>query len=151
MESQKKSEKFISDEEFVGLWQDLNRNQQRFAVAMLEAPTKKEAALEIGVEPASVYHWPDVLDDVIDYLIVNAAKSAFDLLVDSVVKAAAVKRAGLDSDNEHIRQDVSSDILDRVLGRATQHTEITGEDGGPVKQEITEIVVEHPNAEPVED
>lgn len=115
------------------LWGRLTRNQQRFAIAMLEFPTKKDAAIAVGLEPQTVYRWPDEVDQVIDRLIKDAADSAYEILKDSVVKAAAIKRAGLDSEDERMRQSVSTEILDRVLGRATQHLEHTGEDGGPIE------------------
>lgn len=113
-----------------GLWSQLSRNQQRFCVAMLECPTKKDGAEAIGLDPRTVYRWPEIVDQVIEYLINDAAQSAYDILEQSVVKAAQIKRTGLDSDDEKTRQSVSTEILDRILGRATQHTEITSPEGG---------------------
>lgn len=118
---------------FVEMWQALSFSQQRFAIAMLECPTKKDAALAVGIQPDTVYRWPNIVDDVVDRLLENAAMSAYEILEASVVKAAGVKRAGLDSDDAKLRQDVSSEILDRILGRAKQRLEHTGEGGGPIE------------------
>jgi hypothetical protein len=100
---------------------------------MLEYPTKKEAAEAIGLDPRTVYRWPDAIDEAIEFLISDAIQSAHDILEQSVVKAAQIKRAGLDSDDEKLRQGVSSEILDRMLGRATQRQEISGPEGGPIE------------------
>ena len=118
------TDKSISEADFLRLWGDLSHNQQRFAVAMLECPSKKEAAIAIRLEPDTVYRWGSGLDDVIDYMRGRARDAASGVLVSSVIKAATIKRAGLDSGEEKIRQDVASEILDRVLGRATQRQDI---------------------------
>lgn len=119
-------DKSISDPDFLQLWRGLSRNQQRFAVAMLEYPSKKQAALAIGVEPDTVYRWPPAVDIVIDVILGGAAMAAHKILEDSVVKAAMIKRGGLDSDDEKMRQVASDAIMDRVMGKPTQHQEFTG-------------------------
>lgn len=126
MDSSQNTEKSTSSPELTQLWRGLSHNQRRFAVAMLECPTKKDAALSVGVTPDAVYRWPETVDRVIELLMEDAAQSAYGILEQSVVKAAAIKRAGLDSDDERVRQGVSTEILDRVLGKAMQRQEITG-------------------------
>jgi len=119
------AEKSISDTSLAELWNQLSRNQQRFAVAMLECSTKKEGALAIGLEPDTVYRWPAMVDVVIERLMNSAASSAYEILKGSVVKAANIKREGLESQDEKLRQDVSTEVLDRILGRATQKHDVT--------------------------
>jgi len=143
MGSSETVENYISEAGNGRLWGKLTRNQQRFCIAMLECPTKKDAAIAVGLEPQTVYRWPDEVDRVIEQLIHSAAGSAYEILKDSVVKAAAIKHAGLDSDDERTRQGVSTEILDRVLGRALQRQEISGPEGGPIPTENTIIVREH--------
>jgi hypothetical protein len=126
------TDKSISEADFQRLWAVLSHNQQRFAVAMLECPTKKEAAIAVGLEPDTVYRWNGETDVVIAYMRDRARDAAFGVLESAVVKAATIKRAGLDSNDEKMRQDVASEVLDRVLGRATQRTEVSGPDGGPI-------------------
>ena len=128
------------EEDFLQLWRRLTRNQQRFAVAMLEFSQKAQAAVAVGLKPDTVYRWPDIVDKVIDMLMEDAATVAYNILEDSVAKAAMIKRDGLDSDDEKIRQTVSDSILDRILGRPTQRQELTGKGGAPIPISIIEPV-----------
>ena len=129
MNDGKMEEKSTSDTNFRRLWQQLTHNQRRFAVAMLDSPSKKEAALACELEPNTVYKWNGVVDEVVEILLERAADSAYDILEGNVVKASMVKVAGLDSTEEKVRQDVASEVLDRVMGKPTQRQEISGPDG----------------------
>lgn len=133
MESEKMEEESTSEANFRRLWQQLTHNQRRFAVAMLDSPTKKDAALACELEPNTVYKWNGIVDEVVEILLDRAADSAYDILEGNVVKASMVKVAGLDSTEEKVRQDVASEVLDRVMGKPTQRQEISGPDGGPVE------------------
>ncbi len=106
---------------------------------MLECKTKKEAARLIDIKPDTVYHWNGLVDEALVLARVDIQSASVGILEAASSKAAAVKTAGLDSDNERIRQDSASEILDRNLGKPTQRQEITGKDGDaiPIKY-ITE-------------
>uniref|UniRef100_A0A6M3J661 Uncharacterized protein n=1 Tax=viral metagenome TaxID=1070528 RepID=A0A6M3J661_9ZZZZ len=130
MDSNDLEDKSISDADFRRLWQQLTHNQRRFAVAMLDYPSKKEAALAVQIEPNTAYKWNSHVDDVVKFLLDRAAESAFDILEGGVVKAAMLKLAGLDSDDEKTRQGVATEVLDRILGRATQKQEVDVTSGG---------------------
>lgn len=56
------------------------------------------------------------------------------ILEDAVEEAAIVKTGGLKSRNEHIRQAASSEILDRQIGKPTQHEQV--EQSGAVRVEV---------------
>ena len=116
-------------EQLSELWNELTRNQRRFAVAMQEHPTKKDAAISIGLEPDTVYRWNGIVDDVVELLSNDVAAAAYSILESYGTKAAMIKVGGLDSDTEKVRQDSSSEILDRIMGRPTQRNELTGADG----------------------
>ena len=131
MGSKSMEEKSTSEANFGRLWQQLTHNQRRFAVAMLDSPTKKDAAISCRLEPNTVYKWNGVVDDVVEILLDRAADSAYEILEGQVVKAAMVKVAGLDSEDEKVRQAEASEILDRVLGKPTQKQEVSGPDGKP--------------------
>ncbi len=131
-------EKSTSDT-FQELWQRLDHNQQRFAVAMLTSATKKDAAQAIGLEPNTVYKWNGTIDLVVDFMRNHAAEAALGIVQANATKAAMVKAAGLDSNDEKIRQDVATELLDRNLGRATQRQEITGAGGEPISPIIVYI------------
>jgi hypothetical protein len=118
--------------EFRELWQTLTHNQQRFAIAMLSSKTKKDAAQAVGLEPNTVYGWNGEVDAAVDFMRNHSAVATLGIIEANATKAAMIKAAGLDSDNEKLRQDVASEILDRILGKATQHQEVTGPNGTPL-------------------
>ena len=128
MEQQPNQIKSIS-EKFPSQWAALTRNQRRYVIAMLDSPTKKEAAEMIGVQPDTVYHWNSDVDDLIAIIEADRQAAALVILSNQAPMAAMVKVAGLESGNESVRQGASTEILDRVLGKPTQRTELTGMDG----------------------
>ena len=44
----------------------------------------------------------------------------------------AVKVAGLDSENERVRQDAATELIEWELGKAKQTSEYLGKDGQPI-------------------
>jgi len=116
-------EKSIS-ERFAEEWATLGHNQRRFVIAMLESSSKKEAALSIGIKPDTAYRWNGAIDTAIELARSDIQAAALGILQAVSTKAAAVKSAGLDSENERVRQDVASEILDRNLGKPTQRSEV---------------------------
>lgn len=126
--------------EFAALWNELTPTQKRFAVAMQEYPSKKEAAEAIGIAPQTAYNWNGAINKVVEFMISEAALATLGIIQANATKAAMVKAAGLDSKDEKIAQQAATEIIDRNLGRPTQRQELTGADGGPV------IVVNWDNA-----
>lgn len=116
-----------TSERFSELWQALNHNQRRFCVAMLECNTKAEAAEMIDIKPDTVYRWGDEVDETIDLMVSDAKEAAVGMLTGALHKAVMVKLAGMDEDDPRIRQGAASEVIDRVLGKATQPSEIKGE------------------------
>jgi len=117
---------------FRALWQKLDHNQRRFAVAMLDSKSKKEAAEAIDLKPNTVYGWNGEVDAVVAMMQEQQREAVLEILENEAVKAAMVKVAGLDSLDEIRRQDAATEILDRVLGKPTQRNEVTGKDGEPL-------------------
>lgn len=136
---QEKSKKVISNPDFEELWSELNHNQRRFVVQMGDSRTKKDAAESLGLVIGTVYQWGDEVDKAVELYQDNIAEAARGILADNVAKAALIKIAGLDSDDEKIRQLSSSEILDRHFGKAMQPTDITT-DGEPIiiQNELTD-------------
>jgi len=102
-------------------------DQLRFVTARFNYSTDKEAALEIGISPDTVTYWKRSgvpIDDAVKLLAFDGVIMAREILRRSVAEAAAVKRAGLQSDDERIRQGASTEILDRELGKPTQRQEL---------------------------
>jgi hypothetical protein len=113
-------------------------DQLRFVTARFNCSTDKDAAREIGVSPDTVTYWKRSgvpIDDAVKLLAFDGVIMAREILRRSVAEAAAIKRAGLHSKTEKIRQDASTEILDRELGKPTQRQEITGKDGGSLTVE----------------
>ena len=131
MTSQKNPEKSISDQ-LSELLAQLSTDQIRFIVARQEFPSDKEAAESVGIKPDTVYRWPDIVKDTVKLMAADGLLTAAEVLKRSVAKAALVKAAGLDTNDDRLRQAVASDILDRVMGKAKQTIETTGKDGEPL-------------------
>lgn len=107
---------------------------------MQDSPTKKDAAEAIGLEPNTVYSWPKIVDDAVERFADDVEAAALDIILANAGKAAMVKAAGLDSGDERTRQQVASEILDRVLGKPTQRQELAGPGGGPVPIQVVREV-----------
>ena len=113
----------LDGQEFAELWNKLTPTQKRFAVAMQEHPTKKEAAEAIGINPQTSYNWNGDVDAVIEYMTNNIALATLGILQANATKAAMVKARGLDSKNEKIAQDVATEIIERNIGKVPQRNE----------------------------
>lgn len=110
---------------FQAIWEQLNRNQRRFVVAMLDQPTKKAGAEAVGIQENTVYRWPPIVDQAIELLLDDARNGAVSILVAAAAQAAITKVGGLESDDEAMQQEVASEILDRVIGKAHQTLDVT--------------------------
>ena len=130
------TEKSIS-ERFSEVWRELSHNQRRFVVAMRQCSTKAEGAKLIQLEPDTVYRWPALVDEAIDLMDDSIKDASVEILSFAAAKAAMLKVGGMDSDDEKVRQDSASEILDRVLGRPQQAIkhEGTGEGGAIIVEQ----------------
>lgn len=101
----------------------LTVDQMRFVVARQEFATKKEAALSMGIEPDTVYHWPKFVDEAIRLTALKIHESAVELRKRNLLKAMLIKVSGLDSDDASIQQKVATEIIEAELGKPTQKQE----------------------------
>ena len=124
MQQTTKSDDSKTVDKFAELWHALTPTQKRFAVAMQEHPTKKEAAAAIGIVPSTAYNWNGIVNDVLDFMTEQVALATLGIIQANATKAAMVKSAGLDSDDERIAQAAATEILDRNLGKAMQRAEV---------------------------
>ena len=88
--------------------------------------------------PKTIYRWPKEVEECADALESSTVVIADLLLRAAVGKAAYLKIEGLDSNDERTQQQVSSEILDRVLGKPRSKlnpTEPTGEDVSKLSEE----------------
>jgi len=100
--------------------------QLRYVVARAECKTDKEAAEMIGISPASVKGWDNKaqVDDAVRLMIYDGVMTAKELRRRSLAKAMAIKVSGLDlEDDERLRQNVATEIIEGELGKPRQQTD----------------------------
>lgn len=122
--SEKSIEKSTS-EQLSELLKQLSKDQLRYVVAFQDYPSKKDAAEAVGIKPNTVYNWPDVVDVVAQMMAMESADSALAIRRRNVVKAMMVKVTGLDSNDERIRQNAATEIIEGELGKAGQKVDLT--------------------------
>jgi len=116
----------------------------RFVVARQHCTSDKEAAAEIGLAAHSVYSWPnkDRVNEAVRLMALDGLVMAAHIRRRNLAKAMLVKVAGLDLDDDRVRQAVATEIIEWEMGRATQRQEVTGKDG-----ELFEVVLKWPEDE----
>lgn len=108
----------------------LTTDQIRFVVARQQFSTDKEAAEEIGIKPDTVYQWKHKglpIDDAVRFMALDGMITALHIRKRNLAKAMAVKVAGLDSEDERLRQGVATEVIEWELGKATQGIDQTSE------------------------
>jgi hypothetical protein len=110
----------------------LNANQLRYLAVRHDCSSDLEAASALGIKVNTIYDWPPVVKEALNLMLHDGVVIASEILRRNSSKAAAIKAAGLDSEEERIRQDSASEILDRTLGKPMQRNEISGPDGTPL-------------------
>ena len=131
MEQQENAEKSIS-EQLSDILSRLTKDQLRFVVAVQEYNSKKDAAEAIGIKPDTVYRWNGDIDRAVQLMAMDLTETATQIRKRNLVKAMMIKVAGLDSDDELLRQKVATEIIEGELGKPSQRNELTGADGGAV-------------------
>lgn len=112
----------------------LSTTQIRFIIARNETKSDKEAAEIVGISTSTVRNWGEdgakkLVDEAVRLMAFDGVITALELRRRNLAKAMAVKAAGLDSDNERIRQDAATEIIEWELGKATIKNEFTGANG----------------------
>jgi hypothetical protein len=112
----------------------LSMTQIRFVIARLETKTDKEAAEVIQISPATVKSWNSdgsktKIDQAVDLMRVDGMITALEIRRRNLAKAMAVKVSGLDSDNEKIKQDAATEIIEWELGKAPNVVKGDQDDG----------------------
>ena len=121
--------------------------QRKWVMARLWTTTDREAAEKVGLHRNTPGRWPnkDELDRAILLMLEEPMEQARRMLEAALVEATQVKIGGLKSRNEQMRQEVASEIIDRVKGAVAQRIEHTGADGGPIEQRVEQVVVYLPD------
>lgn len=108
----------------------LSVDQVRYIVARQEFSKDKDAAEAIGVNPATVKRWKyegAPIDEAVRMMALDGLVIARELRRRNLAKAMAVKVAGLDYDDDRLRQSVSTEIIEWEMGKAAQKIEQSGE------------------------
>lgn len=119
----------------------LTFDQIRFVVARNEIHKDKDAAESIGLSPNTVKYWKQEgapIDEALHLMSRDGAITALHIRRRHLAKAMAVKVKGLDSDDEKVRQDVATELIEWELGKATQKQAIDA--NIHVTQVVEEIV-----------
>jgi hypothetical protein len=124
MTEQTNHEKSIS-EQLSATLKLLSVDQVRYVVARMDYPTKGEAAQAIGLKPDTVYRWNGNVERAVELMALDTAESAKAIRVRNLLKAMAIKVKGLDSDDEKVRQNVATELIEWELGKAMQKTDLT--------------------------
>jgi len=106
----------------------LTPEQKRYVRWRPWCNSNTEAAKRARVSINTVNSWRKAgtpIDEAVALLSDDGIVMAGEILHDAIVEAAEIKVAGLRSRNERMRQDVSSEILDRKLGKPTQRQEVS--------------------------
>ena len=103
----------------------LTPDQLRFVVEMPNHKTKKSCAIALGLSVNSAYNFPDSVDKAIELMARNVIEGALAIRKRNLAKAMMVKMAGLDLDDNALRQRVATEIIEWETGKAMQKTDIT--------------------------
>lgn len=117
----------------------LTVDQKRFIVARQEYSTDKDAAESIGIKPNTVSRWKTngyPIDQAVEMMADDGVILAAHLRRRNLAKAMLTKVAGLDSDDEKLRQGVATELIEWEMGRAGQTIELGNKDGKPLSFEV---------------
>lgn len=134
-ENQEKS----SSERLGQILSGLTTDQIRYVVARQDVSTDKAAAKQIGVSPDAVSRWKYEkvpIDEAVRLMALDGLVMALHIRKRNLAKAMAVKVAGLNSDDEKVRQGVATEVIEWEMGKATQRKEHSGPDGGPIETKM---------------
>ncbi len=124
----------------------LTMDQIRFVIARQEAFSDKEAAENLNIKPKAVSNWKQSgapIDEACHLMAMDGMITMLHIRRRVLAKAMAVKAAGLESDNERVRQSVATEIIEWESGKATQKQELTGANGGPIQTAGTLTIIEY--------
>ena len=126
MSQEQEAQVKASSEELDRMLGQLTNDQIRFVVARQEHSTDKAAAEAVDIAPLTISRWKREgapIDDAVRLMLYDGVVTALHIRKRHLAKAMAVKVAGLDSEDERIRQSVATEINEWELGKATQPTE----------------------------
>jgi hypothetical protein len=85
---------------------------------------------------SAVYRWPDAVKRAVKLMAGDGLVTALHLRRRVLAKAMLVKVRGLDTDDERLRQQTATEIIEWELGKATQKSELSGPNGKPIESNV---------------
>lgn len=136
-EPQNIHEKSIS-EQLSDVLKTLSPNQVRFVVARQDYLSDKEAAEAVGLKPDTVYRWNGNVKRAVQLFAEDIMSGAAAIRRKNLAKAMMVKAAGLDSNDESIRQKAATEIIEWEMGKPSQRvqSEVSGPNGGALEHRL---------------
>lgn len=108
------------------LWPTLSVSQKKFVIEAQGLESIAEAARNVGLVPQTVYNWGWKVKAAVHLFADQAAHVALMELEDAVIEAAQVKVQEIrePGSTKRSQQDAASEVLDRVLGRPIQSSQV---------------------------
>ena len=143
----KEKQEKASSEELDRVLSELTADQIRFVVARQEHKTDKDAAESLEMRPNLISRWKHngvPIDRAVQLMAIDGLQTALHVRGRNLAKAMLVKVAGLDSDDERLRQGVATEIIEWEMGKAMQpqRHEGTGEGGAITVQQVAPLTAE---------
>jgi hypothetical protein len=124
--------------------QQLSVDQIRFVTLRQEFSSDKETAEKLDISPSTVKNWKYdgvPINKAVKLMAYDGLIVAAEVRRRSLAKAMLVKRAGLDSDDERVRQSAATEIIEWEMGKAVSRQEISGKDGTSIDIKTNVIMV----------
>jgi hypothetical protein len=119
--------------EFEQLLRSLTTDQLRFVVARQQCSSDADAARSINVSKSTICNWGEPVQQAVKMMAMDGVIVARERMRRALADAITVKLDGLKSKNDNVKQSAATELIDRVLGKATQKQEVTGANGDPIK------------------
>lgn len=121
------------------VFEGLDERETRYVSARAEAVSNREALRITGLSQSWLNKKDiDDLNERANSLRADTALKASKIISEAAELAAKVKVEGLKSRDERVKQASATEILERILGKTSQHVELTGADNNAL-----EIVVRY--------
>ena len=127
----------LDTEELEAVCNQLTTDQIRFVVARQDHNSDKATAKFLGISPNTVKDWKykgAPIDKAVQMMALDGLIVAASIRRRNLAKAMLVKIAGLDDDDDRLRQSVATEIIEWEMGKAQQSTKLEGSgDNGEIE------------------
>jgi len=114
------SKKLTFDE----IWAKLNSNQKNYVIERQNSKTKADTARAIGLNPKTIYGWPNYVEEAASRLIDHRKDAIAQGLEEAAMQAIMRLPHLVDSEDENIAMKAVKYAIDQAKGKATQTQEV---------------------------